>query len=240
VTESISTSRYRYGQIQIKVVKGALEITNSLALRDEYLLGISEVPSTWPPAILEAQTIAARSYALSKMGAIKPVCDCNVYDHIVDQNFVGFAKEAEAHVGQIWRAAVLRTLVDSSTGLAILSNGKPIQAYYFSSSGGATQSSADAWGGYTAYTHSVADSASVLATLNPRYASWTATSTQTLVSRAFGLPDVASLEVLSRNSAGAVTWIKGISTNGVSMVIRGDTFRSRTKIPSPWFTPVVG
>ena len=240
VTESSSTSRYRYGQIQIRVVKGALEITNSLALRDEYLLGISEVPSTWPPAILEAQTIAARSYALSKMGAIKPDCDCNVYDHIVDQNFVGFAKEAEARVGQIWRAAVLRTLVDSSTGLAILSNGKPIQAYYFSSSGGATQSSADAWGGYTAYTHSVADSASVLATLNPRYASWTATSTQALVSRAFGLPDVASLEILSRNSAGAVTWIKGISTNGVSMVIRGDTFRSRTKIPSPWFTPVVG
>jgi hypothetical protein len=238
VTESNSTNRYRYGQIQIKVIKGALEITNSLALRDEYLLGISEVPSSWPPAILEAQTIAARSYALSKMGTLKPACDCNVYDHIVDQNFVGFSKESEARFGQIWRAAVLRTLVDTSTGLAILSNGKPIQAYYFSSSGGATQSSADAWGGFTAYTHSVADTASVLTSLNPRYASWSATATQALVSRAFGLPDVASLEILSRNSAGAVTWIKGISTNGVSMVIRGDTFRSRTKIPSPWFTPV--
>jgi len=238
VTESASTNRYRYGQIQIKVVKGVLEITNSLALRDEYLLGISEVPSSWPPAILEAQTIAARSYALSKMGAIKPVCDCNVYDHIVDQNFVGFSKESEAKVGQIWRAAVLRTLVDTSTGLAILSKGKPIQAYYFSSSGGATQSSADAWGGFTAYTHSVADTASVLSTLNPRYATWSATTSQSLVAKAFGLPDVASLEILSRNSAGAVTWIKGVSTNGVSMVIRGDTFRSRTKIPSPWFTPV--
>jgi len=238
LTESNSTSRYRYGQIQIKVIKGALEITNSLALRDEYLLGISEVPSSWPPAILEAQTIAARSYALSKMGTIRPACDCNVYDHIVDQNFVGFSKESEPRFGQIWRAAVLRTLVDSSTGLAILSGGKPIQAYYFSSSGGATQSSADAWGGFTAYTHSVADTASVLTSLNPRYASWSATATQALVSRAFGLPDVASLEILSRNSAGAVTWIKGVSTNGVTMVIRGDTFRSRTKIPSPWFTPV--
>ena len=240
VTESTSTSRYRYGQIQIKVVKGALEITNSLALRDEYLLGISEVPTSWPPAVLEAQTIAARSYALSKMGSIKPVCDCNVYDHIVDQNFVGFSKESEPRVGQIWRAAVLRTLVDTSTGLAILSNGKPIQAYYFSSSGGATQSSADAWGGFTSYTHSVADTASVQADLNPRYATWRATSTQALISRAFGLPDVASLEIMSRNSAGAVTWIKGTSTNGVSMVIRGDTFRSRTKLPSPWFTPIAG
>lgn len=238
VSESSSTARYRYGQIQIKVVNGALEVTNSLALRDEYLFGISEVPSSWPTAVLEAQTIAARSFALSKMGAIRANCDCNLFDSVVDQNFVGFAKESEARFGQIWRAAVLRTIVDSATGLAILSRGKPIQAFYFSSSGGATQSSADAWGGFSAYTHSVPDSASVTTALNPRFAAWQATSTQALVARAFNLPDVVSIEVLSRNSAGAVTWVKGISSNGVSMVIRGDTFRSRTKIPSPWFTPI--
>lgn len=238
VSESSSTARYRYGQIQIKVVNGALEVTNSLALRDEYLFGISEVPSSWPTAVLEAQTIAARSYALSKMGFIRANCDCNLFDSVVDQNFVGFAKESEARFGQIWRAAVLRTIVDSATGLAILSRGKPIQAFYFSSSGGATQSSADAWGGFSAYTHSVPDSASVTTALNPRFAAWQATSTQALVARAFNLPDVVSIEVLSRNSAGAVTWVKGISANGISMVIRGDTFRSRTKIPSPWFTPI--
>ena len=56
------------------------------------------------------------------------------YSHIADQNFVGFAKESEARFGKIWREAVLRTVVDTSTGLAILSKGKPIQAYFFSSS----------------------------------------------------------------------------------------------------------
>ena len=239
LTESSSTNRYRYGQVQIKVVKGALEITNSLSLHDEYLLGISEVSSSWPAAMLEAQTIASRSYALSKMGNIKPICDCHLYDHIVDQNFVGFAKEAEARVGAIWRAAVLRTVVDTSTGLAILSNGQPIQAYYFSSSGGATQTSADAWGGFSAYTQSVPDTASVQSALNPRYASWKATATQKVVASAFGLPDVASIEIISRNTAGAVTWIRGTSSNGVAQIIRGDTFRSRAKLPSPWFTPEV-
>jgi SpoIID/LytB domain protein len=238
VSESNSTARYRYGQIQIKAVRGALEITTSLALRDEYLLGISEVPSSWPPAVLEAQTIAARSYALSKMGSIRPNCDCNLFDSVVDQNFVGFAKESEARFGQIWRAAVLRTIVDSATGLAMLSGGRPVQAFYFSSSGGATQSSADAWGGFTEYTHSVPDTASITTELNPRFASWQASSTQALVARAFNLPNVVSIEVLSRNSAGAVTWVKGTAANGLSMVIRGDTFRSRTKIPSPWFTPI--
>jgi SpoIID/LytB domain protein len=237
VAESGTTERFRYGFIQVRVVKGLLEITTSLSLHDEYLLGISEIASNWPAAVLEAQTIASRSYALSKMGNIKASCDCHLYAHIADQNFVGFAKESEAKIGKLWRAAVLRTVVDSSTGLAILSNGRPIQAYFFSSSGGATQTTADAWGGFTSYTQSVADTASVDAALNPRFASWKATISQQLVAAAFGLPNVAQLEIISRNSAGAVTWIKGTSSEGVSQMVRGDTFRSRAKLPSPWFTP---
>lgn len=237
VTKLGVTERFRYGFIQVKVVKGALEVTTSLSLHDEYLLGISEISSSWPAAMLEAQTIASRSYALSKMGSIKASCDCHLYSHIADQNFVGFAKEAEGKFGKIWREAVLRTVVDSSTGLAILARGKPIQAYFFSSSGGATQSSADAWGGFTSYTQSVSDSASVDVKLNPRFAAWNASASQQLVATAFALPNVATLEVISRNSAGAVTWIKGTSLDGVSQVLRGDTFRSRAKLPSPWFTP---
>lgn len=237
VAESGTTERFRYGFIQVRVVKGALEVTTSLSLHDEYLLGISEIASNWPAAVLEAQTIASRSYALSKMGNIKASCDCHLYAHIADQNFVGFAKESEAKIGRLWRAAVLRTVVDTSTGLAILSNGKPIQAYFFSSSGGATQTTADAWGGFTSYTQSVPDTASVDVALNPRFASWKSSTTQQLVAAAFGLPNVAQLEIISRNSAGAVTWIKGISSEGVSQMVRGDTFRSRVKLPSPWFTP---
>jgi SpoIID/LytB domain protein len=237
VSESGTTERFRYGFIQVRVVKGALEVTTSLSLHDEYLLGISEIASNWPAAVLEAQTIASRSYALSKMGNIKASCDCHLYAHIADQNFVGFAKESEAKIGKLWRAAVLRTVVDSSTGLAILSNGKPVQAYFFSSSGGATQTTADAWGGFTSYTQSVADTASVDVALNPRFASWKASTTQQLVAAAFGLPNVAQLEIVSRNAAGAVTWVKGTSSEGVSQMVRGDTFRSRVKLPSPWFTP---
>jgi len=238
VNESGTTERFRYGFIQVRVVKGALEVTTTLSLHDEYLLGISEIASNWPSAVLEAQTIASRSYALSKMGNIKTSCDCHLYAHIADQNFVGFAKEAEARIGQLWRAAVLRTVVDSSTGLAILSNGKPIQAYFFSSSGGATQTTADAWGGFTNYTQSVPDSASVDVAQNPRFASWKASTTQALVAAAFGLPDIVTIEVVSRNEAGAVTWVKGTSSGGVSQMLRGDTFRSRAKLPSPWFTPI--
>jgi len=238
VTQSGTTNRYRYGQIQVKLVKGLMEVTTSLSLHDEYLWGISEVPSNWPAAVLEAQAIAARSYALSKIAMIKPSCDCHVYSHIADQNFVGFSKEAEPKIGKLWKAAVVRTNVDTFTSLAILSKGKPIQAYYSSSSGGATQTTLDAWGTATAYTQSVSDTASVEVKNNPRFAKWNASALQAVVATAFLLPDIITLEIMSRNTAGAVTYIKGTSSNGSTKLLRGDTFRSRVKIPSPYFTLV--
>jgi SpoIID/LytB domain protein len=230
-----SAVKYRYGQIQMKVVKGAIEVTNSLSIHDEYLWGISEMSSAWPAAALEAQVIASRSYALSKLGILKPSCDCHVYSHIADQNFAGYSKEIEPKIGVLWKAAVIRTNVDTSTSLAILANGKPIQAYYFSSSGGATQTTLDAWGQPSSYTQSVADPAGLDPKINPRFASWNASATQELVAKAFLLPDVVTLEIVSRNAAGAVTYIKGISSNGSTKLLRGDTFRSRVKIPSPYF-----
>ena len=230
-----SAVKYRYGQIQMKVIKGAIEVTNSLLIHDEYLWGISEMPSSWPAAALEAQVIASRSYALAKVGVLKASCDCHVYSHIADQNFVGYSKEIEPKIGALWKAAVIRTNLDTTTSLAILAKGKPIQAYFFSSSGGATQTTADAWGQATSYTQSVADPAGLNPKINPRFASWKANATQELVSQAFLLPDVVSLEIISRNSAGAVTYIKGTSRNGSTKLLRGDTFRSRVKIPSPYF-----
>ena len=227
--------QYRYGQIQLKVVAGALEVTNSLSIHDEYLWGISEMSSAWPAAALEAQVIASRSYALSKVGTVKTSCDCNVYANIADQNFVGYSKEIEPKVGALWKAAVIRTNIDSTTSLAIIANGKPIQAYYFSSSGGATQTTRDAWGEVSSYTQSVADPASVDSKLNPRFASWSATVSQPLIASAFLLPDIVTLEIISRNTAGAVTYIKGTSSNGSTKLLRGDTFRSRVKLASPYF-----
>jgi SpoIID/LytB domain protein len=235
VIQAGSTVRYRYGQIQVKVVKGALEVTNSLNVHDEYLWGISEMSSAWPAAALEAQVIASRSYALSKLSTIKSLCDCNVYSNIADQNFVGFSKEVEPKIGALWKAAVTRTNIDSTTSLAILARGKPIQAYYFSSSGGATQTTQDAWGEVSSYTQSVADPASLDIKLNPRFVNWKASADQSLVAAAFLLPNIVTLEIISRNSAGAVTYIKGTSSDGSTKLLRGDTFRSRVKIPSPYF-----
>ncbi|MEY4337562.1 MAG: hypothetical protein RL680_457, partial [Actinomycetota bacterium] len=55
---------------------------------------------------------------------------------------------------------------------------------------------------------------------------------------AFVLPDVVSLEILGVNESGTVASIQATSSTGEQVVLRGETFRSRTKIPSAWFSLV--
>lgn len=235
VNHSGATKKFRYGQLQVRAVKDKalgyrLELTNSIRLADEYLWGISEMPSYWPTAALEAQAIASRTYALSKAGRFRAACDCDLYGEISDQMFLGYAKESELKYGLMWKNAVTET-----AGLVVTQAGLPITAYFFSSSGGKTELAANAWGSSRAFTHTVDDPGSLDTGLNPRFASWDRTITQTVITTAFALPDVVTLQVLTRNESGTVGYIRATSSSGVQSTLRGETFRSRTKIPSAYF-----
>jgi stage II sporulation protein D len=235
LTHTSTTKRYRYGQMQFKAVKAAalgyrLEITNSVRLSDEYLWGISEVPSSWPEAALQAQAIASRTYALNKAGIYRAACDCDLYGEISDQSFLGYAKETEKGWGQFWKAAVTNT-----TGLTITQLGKPIAAYFTSSTGGLTETAINAWGSEKTHTQSVADPASIDPVMNPRFYQWDRSITQASVAAAFALPDVISLEIIGKNPSGTVAIIRATSSTGVVKTLRGETFRSRTVIPSAYF-----
>lgn len=224
----------RYGQIEIKWVKnstgpGQMEITASMRLGDEYLYGLGEVPSSWPAASLEAQAIAARTFALTKMERIRTACDCNIYSTVRDQNFVGFSKESEPIYGIKWREAVDRT-----RGLAVLISKKPIQAFYFSSSGGMTQNVKDVWGSEFSYLVNRPDSWSVMSSLNPRYAKWTRQVSQSSMAKAFQLPDVERYQIISRTVSGSVARIRAFSSLGQERILSGEVFRSRVGLPSTW------
>ena len=230
-----TTKRYRYGQMQFRAVKAAtlgyrIEVTNSVRLSDEYLWGISEVPSSWPEAALQAQAIASRTYAMSKAGIYRTACDCDLYGEISDQSFLGYAKEIEKGWGQFWKAAVTNT-----AGLTITQAGKPITAYFCSSTGGLTETAVNAWGTEKSFTQSVADLSSLDPVINPRFFKWDRTITQGSVAAAFLLPDVVTLEIVMKNATGTVATIKATSSAGIQKSLRGETFRSRTKIPSAYF-----
>jgi len=235
LSQTTTTKKYRYGQMQFRAVKAAtlgyrIEVTNSVRLSDEYLWGVSEVPSSWPEAALQAQAIASRTYAMSKAGIYRASCDCDLYGEISDQSFLGYAKETEKGWGQFWKAAVTNT-----SGLTITQEGKPIAAYFGSSSGGLTETSVNAWGTEKSFTQSVEDISSLDPVLNPRFYQWDRIITQSSVAAAFALPDVVSLEVVMKNTTGTVATIKATSSKGVQKSLRGETFRSRTKIPSAYF-----
>ncbi len=233
--QSNTTARYRHGQMQFRAVKAStlgyrLEITNSVRLADEYLWGVSEVPSSWPAAALEAQAIASRTYAISKAGIYRSACDCDLYGEISDQKFLGYAKEMEKGWGKFWKAAVTNT-----AGLTLTQNNLPISAYFSSSTGGLTETALNAWGSERSYTQIVADPGSQDPKLNPNFYTWKRSVTQASVALAFALPDVVSLEVLSKNESGTVAMIRATSSTGVQKSLRGETFRSRTRIPSAYF-----
>lgn len=234
-----SFTQYRYGQLNFAVIRSGkisnIEITNSLNLHDEYLYGIGEMPTSWPAAALQAQVIASRTYALAKAGKIRTICDCDLYASSLDQAFIGYAKEAEPRYGTLWRSAVDSTTVDSATARAVFYNGKPISAFFFSSSNGFTEAAANVFGTAFPYLNSVPDPWSASALLNKRYVDWTRSIAQKVVAAAFLLPDVQRLRIISESPTGTVTKIQGISSTGRKVTIKGETFRSRCKLPSAWF-----
>jgi stage II sporulation protein D len=113
---------------------GTLSLTVTLSF-ERYLEGIAEVPPSWPPAALDAQAIAARSYALATTGwsgaqgetLDTPICattSCQVYR--------GIPVPPEPSIRR-WYAAVRRT-----AGLVLVSGDRPADTVYFSTSNGQT------------------------------------------------------------------------------------------------------
>jgi stage II sporulation protein D len=122
------------GALRVHREEGGLTITVTLPF-DRYLEGIAEVPPTWPAPALEAQAIAARSYALATTGwdgddgeaLDEPICassSCQVYRGIP-------VPRDPTH--RRWVRAVRRT-----DGLVLLHGGRPATTVYFSTSNGRT------------------------------------------------------------------------------------------------------
>jgi SpoIID/LytB domain protein len=241
-----SPQRYRYGWLDVFASRGStstVEVVNPVRLHDEYLYGISEVPSSWPAAALQAQVVAARSFAAKNYAAgLRSACGCHVYTDTRDQNFTGYDKLAEGSWGAVWKRAVDATAVDATHGKVVTYHGTVIPAYYGDSTGGRTQNSEDVWGA-SAYpwARSVDDHWST----NPKYggsfASWTPrVRSQAAMAAAFGLPNVSSVTVSKRFVSGAGAVFTARSQAGAVATMSGETFRSRLSLPSTYVRAVAG
>ncbi|MGH2656959.1 MAG: SpoIID/LytB domain-containing protein [Actinomycetota bacterium] len=134
-----------HGELRYEVAEpGAGHLVGVMAVED-YVLGIAEVPSSWPKAALGAQAIAARTYAYWRLaGAMRAGCGCDVFSTVADQSYVGWDKLAAAG-GDRWASAVKATERTVATH-----QGAPIYAAYSSSSGGYTEDIEKVWVGSSA------------------------------------------------------------------------------------------
>ncbi|WMY79485.1 SpoIID/LytB domain-containing protein [Citricoccus sp. I39-566] len=233
----------RHGRVQVTLNDdGQLNVVNELRMNDEYLYGVDEMPSSWAPAALQAQTVAGRSYALRNMGSLKSACDCHVYDDVRSQKFTGWAKENEGNGldGAKWKAAV------SATSQQILThNGSVADATYFSSSAGRTRGAQEQWGNAVPYLTSKSDPYSVRtreelggADPNPNN-SWTQSVTQGQMAGAFGLPNVVTVTETAQNkNSGYTDWITATASDGTTSQITGNQFRSRLGLKSSFIVSV--
>lgn len=237
--------RYRHGTVEVVPVSTnsgvRLNVVNSVRIHDEYLYGISEVSSSWPEAAMQAQVLAARTYALSKIDSgVRQSCSCHVDDGggpYFDQTFTGWGK-ASAAMGDRWVAAVNATMTSDVTGLAILHEGKAIRAFYHSSSGGATQSVQDVWGGTLPYVVSVPDPWMQVPE-NPN-ASWQVVVSQAQMAAAFGVPAVQSVDVAERHVSGAVKVVQATLPDGSVVRRTGPQWASALKLKSRYVSTIDG
>ncbi len=135
-------NQYRCG------ARGCLERVILPIAFEQYLLGIGEMPSSWPSAALRAQAVAARTYATYsvKHYGQRASCNCHLTDGANDQTYVGFSKEKGA-AGKRWTHAVRAT-----SGRVVTYRGNLIQSFFAASDGGYSENIEDAWhGGNPAY-----------------------------------------------------------------------------------------
>jgi SpoIID/LytB domain protein len=125
-----------------------LQVVNALPL-DSYVLGVvgMEMPSSWPAAALEAQAVAARSYALAELENVVTARAFDLYADTRSQVYGGIAAES----------AAVTAAVRATARQVVLYGGKVATTYFSSSSGGRTVSAAEALGKAVPYLVSVDD-----------------------------------------------------------------------------------
>jgi stage II sporulation protein D len=111
-----------------------LDVVDTVGL-EQYVKGVvpAEMPSAWAPAALQAQAVAARSYALANLAHGRPF---DLYGDTRSQVYAGVAAEA----------ASTDAAVDATKGQVVLYKGKVADTLFFSTSGGRTASALESTG----------------------------------------------------------------------------------------------
>ncbi len=206
--------RYR-GDVVLLPRGGRVMAINRLGI-ETYLPSVvgSEMPTSWPLAALQAQAVAARTYALRQRGKKG---DFDVKATVASQVYKGIESETP------------RTLeaVKTTRSLVLVHGGRLINAVFHSSSGGATEPSGEVWRQQLPYLVSVRDhdNHSPVHRWNKRF---DVSELQRLFKETGG---VEGVRVLSTSSTGRVRSARIKGPRG-SLVLSGRELRRRLGLKS--------
>ncbi len=241
-------TQFIHGNVRVRPSGGRIHFSMQMDIED-YVAGIAEIPPPWPDAALEAQAIAARSYAIYAMlrrgsepslsSSRKSACWCHVVSDSRDQVYGGWNREIQSNgrwelVGA--RATAGRVLTHPQEAVGV------VQAFYSSSSGGATEDSSTIWG--TAgrpYLVSVQDPWSIDPAVNPN-AFWAKTISLSQLLDIYELSnrfdDVISVDTVSYPWGSAqflnIAGIRG--GERVTERVSAPTLKSALRLRSRYFT----
>ncbi|MEG6585579.1 SpoIID/LytB domain-containing protein [Dendrosporobacter sp. 1207_IL3150] len=229
----VNKKSYR-GDIEIRRTASGLTVINKLPI-EQYLYGIvpEEMPSEWPLEAIKAQAVAARTFALYSLNKHSEygfdVCastDCQVYG--------GRSSETDKAT----------KAVNATAGMIAAYGGKPIPAFFHSSSGGFTENSENVWGTFFPFLRAVED----YDQKSPSY-KWEKQFTAVEISEAlrkagYNIGAIQAIELSpltkasdtnnDRGVSGRVKTIKFIGTNGIAS-LNGNKLRTMLSLKSTLF-----
>src|SRR5581483_3569144 len=204
-----------HGLLVVRRSGARLSVVNSLPL-EQYVEGVvpREMPSRWSLAALEAQTVAARTYALA---TLKPGKAFDLYADTRSQVYGSVAAETPRT-----NLAVART-----RGRVVLWRGRPAATFFFSTSGGRTASIRDVWPRAAAlpYLRSVRDPYEA----GSPHRRWRVAVTARQLRTRLHLARTATV-TLARGGSGRV---RAVRIGGRRFA--GTTFESALRLGSTWF-----
>jgi SpoIID/LytB domain protein len=222
---TLSLGRAYRGQIVVDAASRRLRAVNTLPL-EQYLYGVvpAEMPSSWLPAALQAQAVAARSYAVANSRAGAPF---DVYADGRSQAYLGVSAEKPATT----------EAVDETAGEVLLFGGEVADTLFSSSTGGWTQSAADAFGSQgRPYLVSVKDPYD---TISP-YHNWRPVPvTAKTLGSALGVTGRVVDATVARNSSRRVKTLRitSLSRGTPSTIsVGGGAVQSALALRSTWFS----
>jgi stage II sporulation protein D len=220
---SVGATPYR-GTLTVALDGKLLVVVDVVGL-EQYLKGVvpSEMPSKWPPAALQAQAVAARSYALANLTKGRPF---DLYGDARSQVYGGIAAESPA----------ASAAVDGTKGKVVLYGGKVANTLFFSTSGGRTVSALEATGVDVPYLVSVADPYD---TLSPYHDWGPVLYDAKAVAKQLKLTEPIAGLSMATGASGRVKSLVASSADDTEVTLTGNQVRNALGLRSTWFSPAL-